>query len=52
MADYVRRLQMCGYRIDDAWTIANDFLRILDFDALEAFVRAKELVQRVGKLCE
>ena len=48
VTEYINRLQMCGYRLDDAWTIVNDFLRMLDWDALEAFIQAQELVQRVG----
>lgn len=50
MDEYIRRLMMCGYRKDDAWTIVNDFLRLLDWDALEAFIEAREIVQRVGSI--
>lgn len=48
--EQIKRLQMCGYRLDDAWAIVNDFLRMLDFDALKAFIEAQELVQRYGRL--
>lgn len=50
MDEYVSRLVMCGYRKDDAWTLVNDFLRLLDWDALEAFIEAREIVQRVGTI--
>ena len=48
MDEYIQRLIKCGYRADDAWMIVNDFLRMLDWDALAAFVEAKEIMQRVG----
>lgn len=42
MSEYVDRLVMCGYRVDDAWMAVSDFMRELDWDALFDFVRMKE----------
>lgn len=44
MYEYVRRLCNCGMRVDDAYTVCNDFYRELDFDGLKEYVKQKELV--------
>lgn len=42
MDDYIERLMLCGWRYDQAYYIVNDFLRNLDFDGLNEFIRLEE----------
>ena len=42
MQDYLFRLTSCGVRLDDATVIINDFLRDLDFDGLNDYIRELE----------
>ena len=43
-SEYIMRLCRCGMRVDDAYTVVNDFCRELDFDGLKEYVKQKELV--------
>lgn len=42
MDDYIDRLMMCGWRRDQAYKIVNDFLKNLNFDGLNEFIRLEE----------
>lgn len=47
MHEYIMRLCRCGMRIDDAYTVCNDFFRALDFDGLEEYVNQYETVKKI-----
>lgn len=47
MHDYIRRLIACGMRVDDAYTVCNDFYRELDFDGLDEYVRDYETITKI-----
>lgn len=38
MVDYINELCACGMRVDDAYTVVNDFFRELDIDGLEDYI--------------
>ena len=42
--EYINRLCKCGMRIDDAYTVVNDFYRELDFDGLKDYVSEFEVI--------
>lgn len=42
MDNFIERLMLCGWRKDQAWILVSDFLRELDFDELEDFIRREE----------
>ena len=47
MHEYIMRLCRCGMRIDDAYTVVNDFFRELDFDGLDAYVEQYEVTHKI-----
>ena len=47
MYEYINRLCRCGMRVDDAYTVVNDFFRELDFDGLREYVRNYETVTKI-----
>lgn len=47
MQDYIMRLCKCGMRIDDAYTVVNDFFRELDFDGLTDYVKQYETITEI-----
>lgn len=47
MYEYIRWLCACGMRIDDAYTVVNDFYRELDFDGLLDFIKGYEIAQKI-----
>lgn len=47
MHEYIRRLCACGMRVDDAYTVVDDFYRELDFEGLEDYVRSYETVHAI-----
>ena len=42
MDDYIERLMLCGWTREQSYRIVNDFLRELDFDGLNEFIRLEE----------
>lgn len=44
MNEYINRLMACGMRVDDAYTVCNDFYRELDFDGLAEYVTQYETI--------
>jgi len=47
MHEYIRRLTNCGMRVDDAYTVVNDFYRELDFEGLEDYVSGYEVMTSI-----
>lgn len=47
MNEYIDRLCRCGMRVDDAYTVCNDFYRELDFDGLKEYVKQKETIHQI-----
>lgn len=47
MHEYINRLMACGMRVDDAYTVCNDFFRELDFDGLEEYVSQYEVIHKM-----
>lgn len=47
MQDYIMRLCKCGMRIDDAYTVVNDFFRELDFDGLAEYISQQETIRSI-----
>ena len=45
--EYIMRLCRCGMRIDDAYTVCNDFYRELDFDGLAEYVSQYEVIHEM-----
>ena len=45
--EYVMRLCRCGMRVDDAYTVVNDFYRELDFDGLKDYVSEYETITKI-----
>lgn len=42
MDEYLDRLELCGWRRDQAWILIDDFVKEMDFEALDEFVRMEE----------
>lgn len=49
MQEYIMRLCRCGMRIDDAYTVVNDFCRELDIDGLKDYVEQYEVAHKIVK---
>ena len=45
--EYIMRLCKCGMRVDDAYTVVNDFCRELDFDGLKEYVSEYETITKI-----
>ena len=51
MYEYINRLCRCGMRIDDAYTVVNDFYRELDFDGLKDYISEYETIHAMIEEC-